>query len=51
MVRLLVRSRKVEIDLISKQFGSLIDQGFLTQMKADLDDLIRSLNGPSKGEE
>jgi hypothetical protein len=49
MVRLLVRSRKVEIDLIAQQFGPFIQQDFLAQMRADLADLEASLSSPKVG--
>lgn len=43
LIRLLARSRKVELDIISTQFGLLIDPNMLEKMKADLNDLERSL--------
>jgi predicted nucleotide-binding protein len=43
MVRLLVRSRKVEIDLIAQQFGTLIQPTFLAQLRKDVADLEASL--------
>jgi len=39
LVRLLARSRKVELDIISAQFGSVIEPSRLAQMKQDLQDL------------
>lgn len=44
LVKLLARSRKVELDVIPSQFGPLIDGGRLTEMRADLDDLARELD-------
>ncbi|MET7534562.1 TIR domain-containing protein [Streptomyces goshikiensis] len=44
LVRLLARSRKVELDVIATQFGSLIDSEKLQQMKRDLADLERTLD-------
>lgn len=44
LVRLLARSRKVELDIISKQFGPLIDREGLQQMRRDLADLERVLD-------
>ena len=44
LLRLLARSRKVELDIISAQFGVLIDPKRLAEMKADLSDLERLLN-------
>lgn len=43
LLRLLARSRKVELDIISAQFGPLIDPKKLQQMKDDLRDLDRCL--------
>lgn len=43
MIRLLVRSRKVELDLISRQFGIFISPDFLAELRRDLDDLDASL--------
>jgi hypothetical protein len=43
LVRLLARSRKVELDVIASQFGPLIDVDLLAQMRADLEDLGREL--------
>jgi hypothetical protein len=39
LIRLLARSRKVELDIISVQFGPMIEPGRLVQMKQDLRDL------------
>jgi hypothetical protein len=44
LLRLLARSRKVELDIISAQFGALIDPKRLAEMKADLSDLETLLN-------
>jgi len=47
MVKLLLRSRKIEIELVAKQFGPLINKDSLAQMKTDLrdlEDLVGSLN-------
>lgn len=38
LVRLLARSRKVELDVISPQFGALIEPGRLNQIEQDLRD-------------
>jgi len=43
LLRLLARSRKVELDIIATQFGPLIDPQRLKQMKQDLADLERTL--------
>jgi hypothetical protein len=43
LVRLLARSRKLELDIISTQFGPLIDRTYLAQMRADFEALERSL--------
>lgn len=48
LIRLLARSRKVELDIISKQFGPLIDPEMLNQIKKDLEDLENSLKAESK---
>lgn len=45
LVRLLARSRKVELDIISNQFGPLIDASKLKQMRRDLEDLESQLKG------
>lgn len=39
LVRLLARSRKVELDIISAQFGPVIEPGKLAQMRQDLRDI------------
>jgi hypothetical protein len=44
LVRLLARSRKVELDVIASQFGPLIDTERLAEMRADLDDLALELD-------
>ena len=43
LLRLLARSRKVELDIIATQFGSMIGSEQLQQMKRDLADLQRTL--------
>jgi len=43
LIRLLARSRKVELDVIASQFGSLISPSHLRQMKQGLEDLESSL--------
>lgn len=43
LIRLLARSRKVELDVISAQFGALINPERLAEMKRDLDDLDAQL--------
>ena len=43
LLRLLARSRKVELDIIATQFGAFIDPQRLQQMKQDLADLERTL--------
>jgi hypothetical protein len=43
LVRLLARSRKVELDIISAQFGPLIESVKLNQMRQDLKDLESTL--------
>ena len=48
MVRLLVRSRKVELDLIAQQFGKFIRRNFLEEMQKDLADLEASLSQPEE---
>ncbi|MEU5259898.1 TIR domain-containing protein [Amycolatopsis sp. NPDC021455] len=45
LIRLLARSRKVELDIISSQFGPMIDSMKLSQMKRDLADLEAMLEG------
>ena len=42
LLRLLARSRKVELDIIATQFGPMIGSGQLQQMKRDLADLQRT---------
>jgi hypothetical protein len=44
MLRLLARSRKVELDIISAQFGMLIDPAKLAEMRRDLVELDATLN-------
>jgi hypothetical protein len=44
VLRLLARSRKVELDIISAQFGMFIDPDKLTEMRRDLVDLDTILN-------
>ena len=48
LVQLLARSRKVELDIISAQFGSLIEPDKLKQMRQDLKDLEANLRPPGK---
>lgn len=51
MVKLLLRSRKIEIELVAKQFGLLINPASLAKMNADLADLenlVQSLNQSPK---
>jgi hypothetical protein len=43
LLRLLARSRKVELDIIATQFGPMIGAEQLQQMKRDLADLQRTL--------
>jgi predicted nucleotide-binding protein with TIR-like domain len=43
LLRLLARSRKVELDIIATQFGAIINPQQLQQMKQDLTDLERTL--------
>jgi len=43
LLRILARSRKVELELISKQFSMLIDPSLLAKMKQDLADLERAV--------
>jgi hypothetical protein len=43
LLRLLARSRKVELDIIATQFGPMIGSEQLQQMKQDLADLQRTL--------
>ena len=51
LVQLLARSRKVELDVISAQFGPLIETGKLKQMRQDLKDLESTLTFPRKERE
>jgi hypothetical protein len=44
MLRLLARSRKVELEIISAQFGMLIDPDKLAEMRRDLVELDATLN-------
>lgn len=44
LVRLLARSRKVELDIFSAQFGPLIDSRKLAEVRRDLVDLENLLN-------
>jgi Predicted nucleotide-binding protein containing TIR-like domain len=39
LIELIARSRKVELDVISSQFGSLIKREHIDQIRKDLDDL------------
>jgi hypothetical protein len=48
LVQLLARSRKVELDIISAQFGALIEPHKLEQMRRDLKDLESSLTPSHK---
>jgi hypothetical protein len=48
LVELIARSRKVELDIISSQFGPLIAPDKLKQMKRDLVDLEETLSRPKK---
>jgi hypothetical protein len=43
LITLLARSRKVELDIISAQFGPVIPSGKLKQMQQDLQDLDKTL--------
>jgi hypothetical protein len=45
LVRLLARSRKVELDVIAGQFGPMIDPAKLAQMRKDLEELEATLEG------
>jgi len=38
-VRLLARSRRVELDIVSRQFGGMIEPGLMNEVRRDLDDL------------
>jgi hypothetical protein len=44
LVELIARSRKVELDIISTQFGPLIDPDKLSQINRDLSDLEETLH-------
>jgi hypothetical protein len=44
LLRLLARSRKVELDIISTQFGPMIGRQQLQQMRRDLTDLEKILD-------
>jgi hypothetical protein len=48
LIRLLARSRKVELDIIAAQFGPVIEPSRLAQMKQDLQDL-ETLLGKEEG--
>ncbi len=48
LVQLLARSRKVELDIVSAQFGPLIAPEMLKQMRQDLSDLEKILASSSK---
>ncbi len=45
LIRLLARSRKLELDVIAAQFGRLIEPSKLAQMKQDLEDIENKLKG------
>lgn len=45
LIRLIARSRKVELDIISAQFGPLIHPTKLAEMRQDLADLESTLSG------
>ena len=45
LVQLLARSRKVELDIITAQFGAFIDPSKLAQVRKDLEDLESKLKG------
>ncbi len=49
LVELIARSRKVELDIISSQFGPLIDPDKLRQMNRDLSDLEETLRQKDGG--
>lgn len=51
MIRLLVKSRKVELDIITKQFGALIDRGSFAEILADLDTFEATLRAQSRAVE
>jgi len=44
LIQLMARSRKVELDVITKQFGPMIKPAHLQQIQKDLEDLSKSLN-------
>ena len=44
LLRLLARSRKVELDIIADQFGPMIESEKIQQMKRDLTDLEKVLD-------
>lgn len=48
MLRLLARSRKVELDIISAQFGGLIHPAKLAELQRDLKDIDATLNPSSR---
>ncbi len=53
LIRLLARSREVELKIFAKQFGSLISEAHLSQIQADLEDLqneLRKWSQPKKAE-
>ena len=43
LIKLLARSRKVELNVIASQFSSMIDGPGLAEMQVDLEDLEREL--------
>jgi hypothetical protein len=49
LIQLLARSRKVELDIISSQFGLVIGREKLQQMQADLRDLESALSEKGSG--
>jgi hypothetical protein len=49
LVELIARSRKVELDIISSQFGPLIAPDKLRQMNRDLSDLEATLSHKDDG--
>jgi hypothetical protein len=48
LVRLLARSRKVELDIVASQFGGLIAPPKLAQIMKDLEDIEARLGGESR---
>ncbi|HVF96894.1 MAG TPA: hypothetical protein VM871_06225 [Flavisolibacter sp.] len=44
LIHLMARSRKVELDIISSQFGSRINTDHLEEIKKNLDDLSKAIN-------